>query len=267
MNSLVVLFNTLSTSSIGCYGAKSRTPAFDEIAACGDIYTNCYTDERGAAILRVLEGLPTTEVSDSDSEIDFSAVEMHVDNAPSRLVVRVACDLDVDACDHILKKTLDQTRQKFSSEFHLIVTSLEGHSAEENPSSKSLALPGELATHVPLIVSTAGQEASRRRSELITTEQAAKVIECLSVSTEAYQQYRDSLFSGQITYQTSGATATRTKHWLQFQLHTENAHGETVQKLFRKPDDIWEILDVADQYPQVIEHFAATGELTFPDSV
>lgn len=265
MNSLVILFHSLSASSLSCYGADFRTPTFDELAARGDIFTNCYSDAAGKLIDELVRQLPTQVVSETNPEIDFSkAANIDTQNNKTLIiVVEVISDREAKSYDQILSMILAQAKSQFDSSYNLVVTALKGAGSKKD----EVALPNDLNAHVPLIVSVAGQTTSRRRMELLTSSNVVELIELLRAPATAYQEYRDSLTNNQITYSSGVTTATRTQHWLHLQSNETDDHGETSQQLFRKPEDVWEILDVADQYPQVIDHFAITGQLSFPDSV
>ena len=75
--------------------------------------------------------------------------------------------------------------------------------------------------------------------------------------------WREELQNPQVTYGTEQWMAVRTHEWLLIK-PKNSPDDEYSEKLFRKPEDLWEILDVANQYPLVVEDFRKTGQLTFP---
>ncbi|WP_145198854.1 hypothetical protein [Thalassoglobus polymorphus] len=124
---------------------------------------------------------------------------------------------------------------------------------------------GEIEAHVPLIVKLPQQEFSRRRMELITTSKILELVSNLLESPEAYSSWRDQLVTGQIQYASEQERAVRTEHWLLIQSREAKADDRDSMFLFRKPEDVWEILNVVDQYPQVIDNYIETGQLTYPE--
>lgn len=263
MNNLVIVFDSLSAASLGCYGSNAKTPAFDKVATNGDLFTNCYSDFSGKLIEEFVEQFPIQVLSDLDSGIDSTSWNNSDSESSQSQVVRVVVELDTESADELLESLLNHFTQHGERDFNLVVTALNGIVLEED-SVKKIQTPNEVAAHVPLIVSLADQNISRRRLELMTSQHVVQILESLADSRETYERFRDSIAVKQITYSTAEVVATRTRDWLHFCENHADEHGEHSQQLFRKPEDVWEILDVSDQYPQLIEHFEATGELTFP---
>ena len=120
-----------------------------------------------------------------------------------------------------------------------------------------LASIGEAVCHVPLILRGAALPAGRRSWELGS---GATIVDVIS---QARRGETPQLRAERIQYESPMASATRTSNWLFIQRTdtglADSSEDETVQ-LFRQPEDRWQSLDVAAQYPEVVDQFTGSQQ-------
>lgn len=266
MKLLVILFDELSTSSLGCYGSRERTPCIDSLAAVGDLFTMCFAAGSAPDPAMLVQSSSSISVNHADDLDHPDFIEKIRDDNAETFFIRVNAQLAKEHVDQVVGKLLDHLKQELSTLPAVLLTAQEGV-VEESEVIANRSPVGESAVHVPLIVAWPGQTLSRRRDDLITTADFKGFIHILKSSIEEYSAWRDSLDRQQIEYRSGDAVATRTRDWLLIQTNDESDLAESSIQLFRKPEDIWEVLDVADQYPQVVEHFVETGILSFPTGI
>lgn len=267
MNNLLVLFDELCADSLSCYGASLSTPAFDRLAASGDIFSNCYSDKQGQLLTEWLHdhatnviAVQTTIASNESSRLPDSLSGLHQSGLQ---LIRAEVNSDAEKADFLLSdlfQLLDSTSAKFDS---LIVTALSGRqSQQESDTSGPLSLNEK--THVPLIVSHSEQTTTRRRSDLLTTSDVLELLKYMEKSQADYANFRDHLPSKEIAYELEDLRATRNRDWLLIRSSEAEMPDMNDAELYRKPEDIWETWNVIQQYPQVLENFLETGKLNFP---
>ncbi len=266
MKLLVILFEELSASALGCYGGRRQTPRIDSLAAAGDVFTMCFAEESSpdpATLVQSSSSVSVNHIDDLDHP-DFSSNFLN-DNAET-FFIRVGAQLSGEHVDQVVGKLLDLITNDRSILPTILFTARRGL-IQDSEKVASRSPVGESAAHIPLIVASPEQTQSRRRNELITTTNLRELVPALYSSFEEYSAWRDSLHRQQIEYRSDNAVATRTRDWLLIQTDAEGDDAENCIQLYRKPEDIWEVLEVADQYPQVVEHFQETGILSFPSEI
>jgi len=263
MKLLVILFDELSASSLGCYGSRERTPRIDSLAAVGDLFTMCFADGSSPDPAMLVQSSSSVSVNRADDLDHSDFIEKICEDNAETFFIRVSAQLAQEHVDQVVGKLLDLMTKDLSTLPTILFTARKGSiGGSEKVANQSPV--GESAAHVPMIVAWPGQTHSRRRDDLITTADFKGFIHTLSSSIEEYSAWRDSFNRQQIEYRSGDAVATRTRDWLLIQKNVEGDDVESSIQLYRKPEDIWEILDVANQYPQVVEHFVETGILSFP---
>ena len=225
MNNLIILFDSLSAASLGCYGCNAKTPAFDMVAANGDLFTHCYSDFSGKLIEEYVNQFPTQEMSEIETGIEVATSETQV--------IRIASKQNNQDFDELLQSSINHFTDGQDRDFNLVITALQGDFSKEN-STKESQFPGEMAVHVPLIISLAHQEMSRRRLDLLTSQHVVQILKSLTTSNEAYHRFRDSMDVKQISYNTAKVLATRTRDWLHFRENHLDEHGESLQRQRRR---------------------------------
>ncbi len=266
MKLLVILFDELSASSLGCYGGRQQTPRIDSLAAVSDVFTMCFAEESAPDPAMLVQSSSSVAVDHVD-HLDHPEIieEIRDDNAET-LFVRVSAQVPREYVDQVIGKLFDLMANDLCIRPTILLTARKGF-VEDSEKIASQSPVGEAAAHTPLIVAWPGQTHSRRRDDFITTTDLRGFIHTLYSSTEEYSAWRDSLDRQQIEYRSDTAIATRTRDWLLIQTNDKGDLAEKSIQLYRKPEDIWEILDVADQYPQIVEHFVETGILSFPPEI
>lgn len=267
MSTLLILFEHLSATEIGCYGGRPHTPHLDSLAANGDLFTACYADHKAPQLKQLLEESALQTVS--------SVIELRSQGL-SKLRTNLVAELQVlyfqgsysgIQADEMVEEALAQLLRTSKNDRRLIISSLFGEAPSETDLNFHAPLR-ESAAHIPLIIAIPGQTFSRRRSQLLTTAGLTKLVRAATQSTTSYHEILEEAEQVQIEYRCEGAVATRTREWLLIQNvdnNDEDLDPELV--LYRKPEDLWEQLDVAEQYPQLVDHFLQTGHLTFPSQI
>lgn len=256
MSCLSLVFDQLPTSCLSCYGSHLVTPRIDTLAAVSDIFTMCYADASTEPWTSTIKAQKTISISEYEQINDFWR-NFTFDS--TSLVIRFKFPTSSLQADHLVGGLLEIFPLNSPNRPAIVFTSLQGEPGNDGWAGAV----GEQAAHVPLMVSLPGQQECRRRDELLTTTALPQLLTSLSSSEETYRMWRDELHNSQVTYGTDHWRAVRTHGWLLIQ-SKNSPDDEFSEKLFRKPDDLWEILDVANQYPSIVEDYRSTGQLSFP---
>ena len=155
-----------------------------------------------------------------------------------------------------------------------IITSLDG-SLDADPEEhddwvRSVCEP---VVHLPLLLQHPAVPSGRLR-EFVTAESLLQLMRlCLSEeSTDmaaTIQQWQNELTDSSVQYDSPLAHAVRTENWLFIERrHPPESAGEIADpaqdeeepevRLYRKPEDVWESMDLASQYPDVLDSFASS---------
>ena len=282
MQLVILQFDGLCASDLSCYGGTQVTPGFDTLASRADVYDQCFFDD--------VSPLPqsdhiVTAPGKSSFQVLFDSVP-EVNNLPLR--VQIVCKSHFKSSSHFEEKdsissdSMDNrpSLEPGSRENMEVSTSdsdLSASVAEYDaailvalalrPLTWGLLVTGmprsENNAQIPLFVSLPEQSVSRRRRQLLTSADISALVETLTCKIEDYPEWRDRRGRSQIEYRIGTKSFVRDSRWL---LVREQRPDSDVQpRLYCQPDDMWQVLDVADQHLELIAHFDATGELTFPN--
>lgn len=133
----------------------------------------------------------------------------------------------------------------------------------------------DVVAQLPLLIHLPRRDLGERCQELLQSADLLPLLTGIGRRGEGRRESEGSVverLAGQreIVYQSASAQAIRDKDWLFIQRReppgTQQAADQRDERgayLFRKPEDAWELLDVADQYPELLEHLKTTGRLPF----
>ena len=246
MRVIILNFAGLSADDLGCYGSIESTPGFDALAAQADLFELFFVDESS----KKLELTHTCSVAEFFES--FGQLSKNADDQNSLAVIQVTAESDQeDDKVHSYDSAIEIALKQISTDTALVVFGAYDRELEDR-------------LHVPLIVFLPNQSEGRRRKSLLTTSDLSKLIESLKRGTEEYEKWRDDDSEQQIEYHSKSFRNIRTHKWL---LQIDESHQIDDQpecQLFHKPEDVWNRLDVASQYPTLIDHFFETGSLTLP---
>lgn len=282
---IILLFENLCASDLSCLGGTQPTPIADRLAARSVLFTACFA---------------TCEVTpDNLVGPQFQIVDMelsHVVHGDCELVHSLSTDtlLHITRIDDITQlesglSAILAAIQRDCPQATLVLTALWGHRDSSAPQDIRSVI-GERAAHVPLMIARPSQQTPRRHTSLLTTQELPSLLEQLKHSTGDQPPVWLAKERGereQVSYRSETAVAVRTRHWLlldESPLRIDTGESPVASRpspteqpqliaashpdvedrrplLFHKPEDIWEVLDVAEQYPQVIAHYQSTGQL------
>jgi len=122
----------------------------------------------------------------------------------------------------------------------------------------------EVVTHLPLMIYCVDQEVAWRISGLVSIEQIAVWLPHLTATS--FKTFPEIPAAESLTYRSELAQGWRTKDWLLIErLLSANDSSESPEepelRLYRKPDDCWEVYDLAGQFPDLIESYRSRGHL------
>ncbi|TWT57418.1 hypothetical protein KOR42_07790 [Thalassoglobus neptunius] len=274
MRTLVIVYQHLAASDLGAYGGAQPLTTFDEFASRSDVYDWVYVADRTQPVTHELKqscGNSFREVS-AIEEIPESVSELASEAADgSTLFLNLSSETSPEQLDQSFASALDAwktaTRDSDSdTPSTIIVTAnLGAHIDVDTLDAHPERSVAEAAAHIPLIIQPPGQNVSRRRTKLLTSDLIVEALKVISESAASYQNFRDSEGAMQISYQSRSMLAVRTEHALLIRSRDgDDSDDDHFLSLYLKPEDFWEVLDVASQYPVVVDHFFETGELTLP---
>jgi len=121
----------------------------------------------------------------------------------------------------------------------------------------------EAVVHLPLILYCIDQESAWRISELVSMEQTMEWLSHLTPS--CFETSPKIPAAESLTYRSELAQSWRTKDWLLIERllpasDSSKSPAESELRLYRKPDDYWEVHDLAGQFPDLIEAYRSTGQ-------
>jgi arylsulfatase A-like enzyme len=199
-----------------------------------------------------------------------SSATVAVDIAESETASQKIADA-VRALEFKLGTILDTLRPWVDDdEVLLIVTARRGADLRERAESRSPPLQLCSANvHLPLIVRcSSGERCGRRRALTQSVDLAPTLLDWLAVESAETSLRGLSLIPllrGQTTRTrevaylsgTNGEQAVRTNDFYLIEAATDH-RGSATRWLFKKPEDRWDILDVADQFPEVADSMQAS---------
>ncbi len=197
-----------------------------------------------------IETLPTGKTVE---ETGLSLIEQGISNEQACRVVVSALTI---AKDRLVGEIWEAWNARCQPNDQFIVSANHGDqrvALAGNPSWVS-TLSDPLA-HLPLIVHQTGKAHPVRDQTLLTSQQFFDF-----ASFDASSKGKS---NRQIRYESPQSIAHRTFDWLLIEkrLDENRLPTEGLFALHRKPEDIWEILNVADQFPDLIQVFQETGQL------
>ncbi|MEW4490148.1 hypothetical protein AB1L42_18835 [Thalassoglobus sp. JC818] len=271
MRTFVIVFQHLPASELGAYGGSRSLTAFDEFTSCADVYDWVYVADRTHPLTQELNGISRASFRQANSieEIDDNVQELASGSSSvSTLLLNLPSDTPIAEIDRAFASTLNswKTATDSNEPTTVVVTANLGeHIDVDALATHPERSVTEAAAHIPLIIQQPGQDVSRRRSRLLTSDSIPSAVRAISESTGSYLNFRDEAGATQIEYQSRSMQAIRTEQALLIRSRESDESGEShFLSLYLKPEDCWEVLDVASQYPLVVEHFLETGELTLP---
>ena len=307
MQTVLVCYEDLAASEVGCYGsALAVTPHFDELAANSVVWDHCYVRdlrdpshflrecikaESHAIVLGNHHNLPgdvgsrgdATDHAVFDAAKVITALEQAArSNAQTALVIVSASTVSTQhliavgssALSQVDWSRLDQkiwTDAEFTNQFqgHLtsqqelhdiyrramvhqydcilgelrsrlqperwIVTAMAGVANAPIDWIDSLS---PKRTHVPLLeCETRRRSHTARRQDLMTTS---------AIFTSGVREPRP-----HVRLESAEAIAIRTREWI----FVDGRDSNSEPALFQQPDDRWQVLNVAAQFPDVVDQF------------
>ncbi|WP_437193611.1 hypothetical protein [Planctomicrobium sp. SH527] len=114
--------------------------------------------------------------------------------------------------------------------------------------------------HLPLLICSPIAGTHYHIENRIGVEDLAVLIESLSEEgISGIEMWQDDLDEEPIVVQTESSLATRSEAWLIVEriAGRDELNTEANVALFKKPEDLWEMQDVASQYPDLIDDYLA----------
>ena|GEM_PF-2267004 len=305
MSLTILTTHGLPACSLGCYGEmRIPTPHFDQLASeslVADWYFNLGKVPAADTSLPNLQELTPAPLTASliqqaaNCWLDPQSVEALIAKLPpedaawqawlqvseeeeeeeeeEELTVwqrgLIACTAHTLSLDAALGETLRQWTASQKTGDVLVILGCTGDVRRGPAGHPDWLTPfSEPAVHVPLLVHQAGQSTHQRLQQLIGPAQADSLLKALACSAgEGVNTWREELQEAPVIFQHGPACSLRTRDWLLIDMREPTAPGqESGIALFRKPEDIWETLDVAAQHGDIVETYLATGRLTSEDS-
>jgi hypothetical protein len=177
------------------------------------------------------------------------------------LVLATAEVMEYDAA---LGGILEAIALPMSTNDLLVVTSSSGDLRRGTPGHPDWLKPlSEPVVHLPLLLRTL-DDSIGRTSSLIGSNDLVELIASWLQGRCSLEEMLPGPERSEICYACASAQARRSPDWLLIQQIAGENPEDSAVRLFRKPEDVWEVLDVASQYPDLIEEFMKKpGETAF----
>jgi len=280
----------LPACSLGCYGEQRfATPCFDTLAAQSTVFNHYYSNDELAfepsegltvhrwavpepELDRLLNAaecwlnaeqwqqLLSTESHDSESHDSAAgSVERLWDVCPKSLHATVQATALALTYDDALGEWVDG--MSFSPNDVLMIVGQSGDVRRRPESCPAwLAEVSEPVVHLPLLIHQIGQQEHQRVEEAISTKSLLRRVRDFALRKQEDQQTDLTSFLAQspeeeILWDLPNCRARRSKDWLIVERldSTEEAFEQNDVALFRKPEDLWDLLNVASQHPERVE--------------
>lgn len=216
--------------------------------------------------------------SESPAWLTFADVQAQLERVPDSLRPLIEHTARVIEQDRFLGQLLTSLQHHVEDELLLIATASEGdpHACREERPDWLMSVSEPIA-HLPLLIWRSNplleQETGERCDALLQPGDVARFITAIlgHGMTDLADLANFLQLSGheEIRYSSPLATAMRNQDWLAIRRDPQSAASgvaveaeESVVQLFRKPEDAWEILDVATQFPALIERVQTAGQLS-----
>jgi hypothetical protein len=276
MDRLVIIeFDRLPASSLGCYGSFTvPTSNWDLLAAQGVVFDHCYLVPEATDSERMI---PLRLSSEQELVSSFKQLRRRLKTAEAG-PVWCAVDSEVGSVENaasagslldvhfetviqgdLLLGNIAEILADIDPGIGLVVTARGGDArALRTRHPDWLASICEERVHVPLLVVLDGIPASRSPRLLDRSLRQRFLDEVFSISSEELNtvltSWRSPGAEDYLLLKSELAEAIRTNDWyLVRELPPAGAGTEPELRLFAKPEDRWEQLDVAAQYPAVVD--------------
>jgi hypothetical protein len=158
-------------------------------------------------------------------------------------------------CDALLAQVLNVLDNCCLAECLLIVTSANGDLRRGPPGQPDwIRALSDPAVHLPLLVQCV-EHPARRTPALLTQADLIALIANWRNGGRSLEELFPRREQPAIRYSCETAHAWRSRDWLLIQQSIIEGSDSPEVRLFRKPEDVWETLDVAAQYPDLVEEF------------
>lgn len=287
--------DALPACSLGCYGEhRIPTPNFDQLASrsvvCNLYYKNAddlvatlktsfpevahfHWSEPQLEVATLLEGAKCW-LSDEELEPIFSvegdealhyAMDRLSDSVPASQKQLIEASATALAHDVALGEWLPGMR--FESGDVLVIAGETGDIRRlPEPRADWLSVVSEPLVHLPLLIHVFGNEEHERVNPLVQTSDIKTLLsQLIKEGPAAVRHWITSLATDEIRWEFPTTRALRTEKWMVAEkLGTED--GSPVLVLTRKPEDLWDMLDVASQHLDLVELYLSTGALQTTES-
>lgn len=246
---VLVVFNQCPAFLLGAYGSYAgETPNINRLASLGTVFDQCFAAPRMTLQdLRTALSIQHTVCVDSSTS-DSWIEELNRSDGSILLYFEHSCELsdqnrieqqiELNAERDAFVGKLVEECQDLRKPFSLIVTALAGDGQLAQHPPEWMRSISTMALQVPLLLYQSEQPQQSRSAALTNLEDAL----------------RPEPSSSQLVTQSDQAISIRTSDWLFVQqLHHDDEEPKTL--LFKKPEDRWEVLSMAAQYPDVVEGF------------
>lgn len=278
---LALVFDSLSPRLLGCYGGPYRTPAFDRLAAAGTVFDNCFVDgelgkplpiDDDAQVVR-LPGIADRFDPDTIDEDElFERIDPEVWNT---LRQAVASNLDDDgdngdplsALAAMMAEGGDWSRGLDDTdawlELELTLASLQVDAVDRQLALLWDDVPPE--SYAITLVATAGWALADERDALldvvrhvpaIRTQPGRAAARTAALCTPQAILDGEESPQPQLLFCATDGVAVRDAVGLMSR-RIDVATGERTERLFRKPDDRFNDLDIWREQPGLAEDYSA----------
>ncbi|WP_437202649.1 hypothetical protein [Planctomicrobium sp. SH664] len=245
----LISFEQLSAASLGCYGNHQQaTPTFDRLAMESLTCDQYFVDPDGPSLAE--------QLAQWGDGIEILSIPGPV----SVLGAGTEGTSGLRSIDSWLQESIRGREGEF-----LIVTAARGEDQLiEEAHPDWLASVAEPVAHVPLLIRVPSEPWAGRESALLTTAEVLRLVSGVREGTfRSLGEWQESLRAELIEYRSRLARAVRTRSCLLIESLQSGAQmmEESEIRLFLKPEDVWDLLDVASQHPDQIDRYRATGRL------
>ena len=289
----VLTIDGLPACSLGCYGEQRySTPNFDRIAAqswvCNFYYANAelpaFRERPDVSVLHwkipQLEWQTVRTAAENwlDEESFESIFEEDETGSADEVIATMRAVLSpvqvglIEATavalshDHALGQWLEG--MSFTEQDLLVIVGRTGNlSRQADTRPDWLAAVSESMVHLPLIIYQPEIGEHTRIDELLQTDDLTDLITLASEArVDVVSQWAERVTPKMIRWETPEVIAVRNQDWLIVESREGTSESDEQERvmLFRKPEDLWDVLDLAQQFPALIEDYERTGLL--PDA-
>ena len=287
MTAFIIQIDRIPASSLGCYGSwQHATPALDALAARSLVFERLFDFSETVAEIEPAERdvlftfLPDElldEITAEDWEIashawlgeagremsedipDFLEAFFHQPEMLQDfdLMLRLALHAtSLRALDRLVGELLEDIRQRAQSDDVIMLIGRRGEPLVEREAGlEEQPFVRPEIHHLPLFIDRIGTVQPRRISNPLTIADVQQLLAALSNSSNGLNDWLSDVCSRAMTSESSSARSiVQTDEWLCVLPCDE----DQPPALYHLPEDQWALLNVAQQYPHVIENFRVT---------